>query len=124
MIWAVEALLIVKSSIIGGERWRSSLASIGLWKNRSIAVQARICWRYAARRRNNPEAVLDYVVAHEVAHLAEHNHSRRFWRLVAELTEEMAWAKTWLNHRGQGLLRYGPVSAGWAAERGNEGTQT
>ena len=32
-----------------------------------------------------PAAVLDYVVAHEVAHLAEMNHSPRFWAVVRRL---------------------------------------
>ncbi len=32
-----------------------------------------------------PEAVVDYVVAHEVAHLVEMNHGPRFWRLVDSL---------------------------------------
>ncbi len=54
-----------------------------------------------------PSGVLDYVVAHEVAHLAELNHSDRFWRLVAKLTLHTAEAKSWLRRHGAGLHRYG-----------------
>ena len=32
-----------------------------------------------------PPFVLDYLAAHEVAHLKELNHSHRFWRVVHEL---------------------------------------
>lgn len=41
----------------------------------------RLNWRLVHLR----EALADYVVAHEVAHLAEMNHSRRFWDVVARL---------------------------------------
>lgn len=54
-----------------------------------------------------PPFVLDYVVAHEVAHIKELNHGPRFWRLVAALTPHMAEAKTWLRRHGAGLHRYG-----------------
>lgn len=54
-----------------------------------------------------PEPVLDYVVAHEVAHLVHHNHGRRFWRLVAKLTAEVEAPREWLRRHGERLLRYG-----------------
>jgi predicted metal-dependent hydrolase len=54
-----------------------------------------------------PEAVLDYVVAHEVAHLAELNHGRRFWALCASLTAEVDSPRAWLKVNGPRLLRYG-----------------
>ena len=54
-----------------------------------------------------PEPVLDYVVAHEVAHLAEMNHGPRFWALVESLAPGSAGPRTWLKrHRGR-LLSYG-----------------
>lgn len=53
-----------------------------------------------------PPLVLDYVAAHEVAHLAEMNHGPRFWRLVKETMPRMEEAKRWLRHHGMGLYRY------------------
>lgn len=54
-----------------------------------------------------PERVIDYVVAHEVAHLAEMNHGPRFWRLVESLAPNNAQPRAWLDrHRAQ-LLAYG-----------------
>ena len=49
----------------------------------------------------------DYVVAHEVAHLRELNHSDRFWALVAGLTPHRDAAVAWLKAQGPGLLRVG-----------------
>ena len=54
-----------------------------------------------------PEHVLDYVVAHEVAHLAEMNHSRRFWATVDRLMDDAERSKAWLKRHGKSLLRYG-----------------
>jgi hypothetical protein len=54
-----------------------------------------------------PEPVLDYVVAHEVAHLAEMNHSPRFWRLVESLSPDTAAARAWLKRHRSRLLSYG-----------------
>jgi predicted metal-dependent hydrolase len=54
-----------------------------------------------------PEAVLQYVVAHEVAHLVEMNHGPRFWRLVARLHPEARAQRLWLNRHRARLLRIG-----------------
>jgi predicted metal-dependent hydrolase len=54
-----------------------------------------------------PAFVLDYLAAHEVAHLAELNHSPRFWRLVRSLVPEFERAKTWLGTHGGELHRFG-----------------
>lgn len=54
-----------------------------------------------------PPFVLDYVVAHEVAHLVHLNHGKRFWRLVAELVGDIDTPRMWLNRHGPRLLRHG-----------------
>ncbi|MBS7813017.1 M48 family metallopeptidase [Roseococcus pinisoli] len=54
-----------------------------------------------------PEWVLDYVVAHEVAHLREMNHSDRFWALVETLTSHRHAATEWLRRHGAALQRVG-----------------
>jgi len=54
-----------------------------------------------------PEPVLDYVVAHEVAHLIELNHSPRFWALVRRLSQDAMECRSWLRQHGAELLRYG-----------------
>ena len=48
-----------------------------------------------------PETVIDYVVAHEVAHLAEMNHGPRFWRLVESLSPDSATPRAWLKQPSQ-----------------------
>ena len=54
-----------------------------------------------------PPFVLDYLAAHEVAHLVEMNHSVRFWRVVARICPEMDRAKAWITAHGNDLHRYG-----------------
>jgi predicted metal-dependent hydrolase len=54
-----------------------------------------------------PTFVLEYLAAHEVAHLVEMNHSTRFWRLVDKLCPNVERAKVWLDVHGTDLHRYG-----------------
>ncbi|WP_195821484.1 M48 family metallopeptidase [Roseobacter sp. MH60115] len=53
-----------------------------------------------------PPDVLDYVVAHEVAHLAEMNHSPAFWAQVSRIYGDYAGPRQWLRRQGSDLHRY------------------
>lgn len=65
------------------------------------------CLNFSWRLILTPEPVLDYVVAHEVAHLKHLHHGPRFWSLVGKLTDEMDGARRWLHVNGNSLHRYG-----------------
>ena len=54
-----------------------------------------------------PAWVLDYVVAHEVAHIAEPNHSPAFWAVVAHLNPDARAGRAWLRQQVMDLHRYG-----------------
>lgn len=54
-----------------------------------------------------PEFVLDYLAAHEVAHLREMNHGQKFWAHVHATCPETGSAKRWLRKNGAQLHRYG-----------------
>ncbi|MEM8685964.1 MAG: SprT family zinc-dependent metalloprotease [Pseudomonadota bacterium] len=62
---------------------------------------------YSWRLVMAPPDVLDYVAAHEVAHLAEMNHGPAFWALVKQHCPHTKTAKHWLKQNGRGLHRYG-----------------
>jgi predicted metal-dependent hydrolase len=51
--------------------------------------------------------VLEYLAAHEVAHLVEMNHSARFWHVVNRLIPDHQMARAWLDAHGADLHRYG-----------------
>jgi predicted metal-dependent hydrolase len=73
------------------------------WGSCSAEGNLSFSWRLILA----PEPVLDYVVAHEVAHLVHRNHGAAFWALVDELTPAMVDGRAWLKSQGRGLLRYG-----------------
>ena len=73
------------------------------WGSCSAAGRLSFSWRLILA----PPAVLDYVVAHEIAHLREMNHSPRFWSLVAGLVGESEAERAWLRRNGTRLRRYG-----------------
>ncbi|MFC5737696.1 M48 family metallopeptidase [Sinirhodobacter huangdaonensis] len=58
---------------------------------------------YSWRLIMAPPAVLDYVAAHEVAHLAQMNHSPAFWAEVARLMPDYAPHRAWLKREGGAL---------------------
>ncbi|GGD98918.1 hypothetical protein SAMN05421774_10131 [Gemmobacter megaterium] len=70
-------------------RWGSCTAAGGLM----------FSWRLIMA----PPEVLDYVAAHEVAHLAEMNHSPRYWAVVARLLPGYEAPRRWLKSHGSDL---------------------
>lgn len=60
---------------------------------------------YSWRLIMAPPEVLDYVAAHEVAHLVEMNHQPAFWAVVAQLCPEYATHRQWLRDNGDQLHR-------------------
>ncbi|ROU03677.1 M48 family metallopeptidase [Histidinibacterium lentulum] len=58
---------------------------------------------YSWRLVMAPPEVLDYVAAHEVAHLQEMNHSRAFWAVVARLVPGYDAHRLWLRSHGAEL---------------------
>jgi predicted metal-dependent hydrolase len=73
------------------------------WGSCTSAGSLSFSWRLILA----PPYVLDYLAAHEVAHLVEMNHSSRFWRVVARICPSVERAKRWLDTYGNDLHRYG-----------------
>ncbi len=74
------------------------------WGSCSPAGDLNYAWRLILA----PAFVLDYVCAHEVAHLAHFGHDRGFWSTCARLAAtDLSPARTWLLAEGRHLLRYG-----------------
>lgn len=61
---------------------------------------------YSWRLVMAPPEVLAYVAAHEVAHLAEMNHSDAFWSVVTKLYGDYRVPRRWLRDKGGDLHRY------------------
>jgi predicted metal-dependent hydrolase len=72
------------------------------WGSCSAAGDLMFSWRLVMA----PPEVLDYVAAHEVAHLAEMNHSPAFWKVVARLCPGHVPLRAWLRREGATLHRY------------------
>ena len=78
------------------------------WGSCSTTGMLSYSWRLIL----TPPFVLDYLAAHEVAHLVEMNHSRKFWRLVERMCPHVERAKSWLDAHGSDLHRYGAAEDG------------
>ncbi len=70
------------------------------WGSCSTTGTLSFSWRLIM----TPPEILDYVVAHEIAHISEMNHSKAFWALVDTLVENAKPARRWLRTEGQALM--------------------
>ncbi len=95
---------IAKAALIGRTPGRITIRDTrSRWGSCSPDGGLNFCWRLIMA----PEAVLDYVVGHEVAHLAHMNHGARFWKTVAKLVDDVETSRAWLRDNGEHLHRIG-----------------
>jgi predicted metal-dependent hydrolase len=73
------------------------------WGSCSAEGNLSFCWRLVFA----PRHILSYLIAHEVAHLKEMNHSPAFWAEVAKLHPEYKCHRQWLTDNASELHRYG-----------------
>jgi predicted metal-dependent hydrolase len=66
------------------------------WGSCNVKREVRLNWRLIQAA----QPTIDYVVVHELAHLIEMNHSRRFWKLVASVCPHYREACAELNRMG------------------------
>ena len=77
--------------------------TVSRWGSCSTTGALNFSWRIVLA----PPDVLDYLAAHEVAHLREMNHSDRFWALVERLKPGMDAQRRWLREHGATLHAVG-----------------
>ena len=76
---------------------------VSRWGSCSSTGSLNFSWRLIMA----PPFVLDYLAAHEVAHLVHLDHSPRFWALTRRLSREVDRAEAWLTRQGSQLHKYG-----------------
>lgn len=94
--WHAERLGVTVKSV----KMRSQSSR---WGSCSSSGNINYNWRLVLA----PPFVLDYVAAHEVAHLVEMNHSAAFWATVTRTLPDMARGRAWLKTHGRQLMAHG-----------------
>lgn len=86
---------------------------IGVEFNKITVKKQRSVWGSCSLKRNlnfnlllseMPKEVAEYVVIHELCHLKEMNHSKKFWGLVERFCPDYKKRKRWLKEEGRILL--------------------
>ncbi len=101
---AIEKAIACKAVQLGRSPQRIVLRDTrSRWGSCSATGTLSFSWRLILA----PPEVLDYVVAHELAHLVVRGHGPEFWRVAAELADDVTAGRAWLRRYGQTLFRYG-----------------
>ena len=86
------------AALLGVRVERLSLSSAATrWGSANANGSVRLHWRLI----QHPLATIDYVVAHELAHLREMNHSARFWNVVRSVVPDYEEARARLRQEGR-----------------------
>ena len=104
----LEVSVARHSAALGVKARRMTLRdTVTRWGSCSSSGALSFSWRLVMA----PSYVLDYLAAHEVAHLQHMNHSVAFWRVTQSLVPDYQRAETWLKAHGIGLMRFGVTVA-------------
>ena len=108
--FAVVALVAANLAVI-----MPGIATVRLWEDEAFNLSVPLnllrglgytsdgTLSFSWRIMMAPATVIDYLVAHEVAHLREMNHGPRFWKLCRELCPRTDEARAWLKRNGGAL---------------------
>ncbi len=100
----IEAAVARHARRIGAAPRRITLRdTASRWGSCSSTGGLNFSWRLILA----PPDILDYLAAHEVAHIVHMNHSPAFWKLARRLFPETERAEAWLRVHGAGLHRFG-----------------
>lgn len=89
-------------------------ARMGVAYNRVTIKRQTSCWGSCSARRNLnfncllmlcPDAVREYVIVHELCHIKQLNHSKRFWAEVERYCTDYNAQRAWLKTEGNALIR-------------------
>ncbi|HEV3042815.1 MAG TPA: SprT family zinc-dependent metalloprotease [Roseiarcus sp.] len=101
----LEAAATRYCAALGVQKRRITLRdTTSRWGSCSSTGALNFSWRLILA----PPLVLEYLAAHEVAHLVHMNHSAAFWRVTRRLFPETDRAEAWLKAHGADLHRFGP----------------
>ncbi|PHP69182.1 hypothetical protein CSC94_03105 [Zhengella mangrovi] len=98
--------LVTRHATAAGGRSVSSVRykdTVSRWGSCSASGGLSFSWRIAMA----PRPIIDYLVAHECAHLKHMDHSPQFWTLCERLCPRTKEAKAWLKRNGQALQAIG-----------------
>jgi predicted metal-dependent hydrolase len=100
----IEAAVARHARAIGVKPMRIAVRdTVSRWGSCSAAGRLSFSWRLILA----PPYVLDYLAAHEVAHMVHMNHSQKFWVVVGRASPDVKRAEAWLKAHGASLHRYG-----------------
>jgi predicted metal-dependent hydrolase len=102
---ALERWYRAEAARLINERTDKLSSQMGISYKRIVIRGQKTRWGSCSRKKNlsfnwklimAPQPVIDYVIIHELTHLKEMNHSKRFWELVAQYCPGWREHKKWL----------------------------
>jgi predicted metal-dependent hydrolase len=114
---ALEQWYRVEAAELINEKTTKLSSQMGISYKRLIIRGQKTRWGSCSRKKNlsfnwkfimAPEPIVEYVIIHELLHLKEMNHSKRFWELVAQYCPGWREHKKWLKqHESDLTARFG-----------------